>query len=96
MVGAPQPTSQERGTYGYGGRGRGRAVIGRRGKKGKKTARGATKTTPHPRKKIAFDNAGLRVHRIITLNPQVSNKIYYLYENDNNDGRVTYKEWSID
>jgi len=62
----------------------------------KKLQRDHQKQPPTPKKNITFATHTLYVYYIITLNPQVSDKIYYLYENTNNDERVTHKEWSID
>ena len=53
------------------------------------------KRPPTLEKNITFRERQFYAQYITTLNPQISDKIYYLYENANNDERVTYKEWSI-
>jgi len=65
-------------------------------KKLKKLQRDHQKQPPTLEKKSSFYGTHAAVRAPTTLNPQVSDKIYYLYKNTNNYGRVTYKEWSID
>tara|TARA_R100001463_G_scaffold3723_2_gene14809 strand:- start:148 stop:405 length:258 start_codon:yes stop_codon:yes gene_type:complete len=70
--------------------------AGGKAKKAKKSEGGSQKQPPTLEKNIVFQRTLLYAYYIITLNPQVSDKIYYLYKNTNNYERVKYKGWSID